>query len=65
MEVNKVDEEIMLVLNGQSMIMDMLLSLMPGSLNDSWVNDVSEHNQKIVDLFAKSGISIKESKKES
>jgi len=54
-----VDEKTMLVLKGQSMIMEMLMSMMPNYLSESWLDDVNEHGQAIVELLRREGFEVK------
>jgi hypothetical protein len=41
----------MLVLKGQQLIMEMLLSTMPSALQEAWLDNFNEHNQEVVNLF--------------
>ena len=53
------DEKTMLLLKGQSLIMEMLISMMPAALEEAWINEVNEHNQEIVELLKRSGFDVK------
>lgn len=53
------DEKTVLILKGQSVIMEMLLSIMPNYLQESWLDTVNEHNQEVVMSFSKAGLEFK------
>lgn len=55
------DEKTMLLLKGQSLIMEMLLSMMPAGLADAWQDEANEHAQSIIDLLTRSGFACKKS----
>jgi hypothetical protein len=48
-------DETMILITGQQLIMDMLLSTMPEVLRDKWSDAVNAHDQRVVELLMKSG----------
>lgn len=46
-------DKAMLILRGQSIIMEMLVTMMPHSLAEAWMDEMNQFNQDVVDAFGK------------
>jgi hypothetical protein len=57
-------DETMILIQGQQLIMDMLMGMMSETLQDNWIDAVNTHNQSVLDLLAKNGYDTVQSPKE-
>ena len=58
------NNEQFIIIKGQQLIMEMLLSTMPDLLKEVWMTTYNEHNQQVVNLLEKQGYNCKPAENE-